>query len=169
MPGIADEYTLPIEWLRERYRYNARTGVITLRSGPSKLKPLGSINKDGYRVIKVPFSGRRIQIAAHRLAWALHHGWHPVNDVDHKDLRRDNNRMKNLRHATRSQNLANRPNTGAFPKGVTKSRSKSKPFQAQITVNKCYRYLGCFDTPEAAHAAYLAHAEPAFGEFMRVA
>jgi hypothetical protein len=37
--------------------------------------------------------------------------------------------------------------------GASPHRGK---FQAQITVNGKNRYLGMFETPEAAHAAYVA-------------
>ncbi|AFU86650.1 putative DNA-binding domain protein [Caulobacter phage CcrRogue] len=162
------EYVIPVEYLRARYRYEASSGAIYLRGSKTR-KRLGTVNQDGYRVIKVPFEGRRIQIAAHKLAWALHHGVVPDHDVDHEDCNRRNNRIKNLRKATRSQNLVNRRPIGALPKGVTKCRCKSKPFQAQITIHGVYRFLGRYTTPEAAHEAYLKYAAPAWGEFLRVA
>ncbi|AFO71666.1 HNH endonuclease [Caulobacter virus Karma] len=167
MSGDA-EFSIPVDFLRARYKYDPATGAITVRGSKSR-KRCGSVTKDGYRVMKVSYGGRRIQIAAHKVAWAIHHGVMPDHDVDHKDLNRRNNRIKNLRKATRSQNLVNRPNVGALPKGVTKSRSKTKPFQAQVTINGVYRYLGCYTTPDEAHAAYLKHALPAWGEFLRVA
>lgn len=160
----------PVDWLRERYAYDPLTGEIRFKLGHSKMRGAvaGTLNDDGYRIIRIIYQGRRIQVTAHQLAWTLHYGEHPVHDVDHWDLNRDNNRIKNLRHATRSQNLANRPPTGVLPKGVTRSRSKSKPYQAQITVEGKYRYLGLFDCVDAAHGAYLAQAQVAFGEFHRV-
>lgn len=168
MTGAVSEFKIPVDYLRARYKYDPATGAVTLRGSKSRRR-VGSVNADGYRVVKVPYEGRRIQIAAHKIAWAIHHGVMPDHDVDHKDLNRRNNRIKNLRKATRSQNLVNRPNVGSLPKGVTLSRSKSKPYQAQVTICGSYKYLGCFTTPEAAHQAYLAHAVPAWGEYLRVA
>lgn len=169
MPASPPEPLIPVAWLRKRFHYDGRTGVIRHLQGPNRLKEAGCINAKGYRCIKVVYEGRTHQFKAHRLAWALYHGEHPTLDVDHKDLNRANNRIRNLRHATRSNNLANRPNVGDLPKGVTKSRSRTKPFQAQVTIDGQYRYLGLFDCPNAAHAAYLAHAQPHHGEFLRVA
>jgi hypothetical protein len=168
-PG--DGSTIPVAWLKERYAYDPLTGVITYIQGPKNLigKQAGCLSSHGYWVIRVSYQGRRIQIAAHRLAWALYHGEHPTLEVDHEDLNRSNNRIKNLRHATRSNNLANRPNVGDLPKGVTRSRRKGKPYQAQVTIDGVYRYLGCFECPQEAHAAYLSHALPHHGEFLRVA
>jgi len=42
---------------------------------------------------------------------------------------------------------------------------KSKPYQAQITFNKKVIYLGCYASPEEAHAAYKEAAERLHGAF----
>lgn len=167
MPGEVTAYTIPVDYLRSRYKYDPATGAITLRGSKSR-KRCGSI-LGGYRVVKVPYEGRRVQIAAHKLAWALHHGVMPDHEVDHRDLNRRNNRIRNLRKASRGQNLVNRPNVGALPKGVTLSRRKNLPYQAQVTINGFYKYLGCYKTADEAHQAYLHHAVPAWGEYLRVA
>lgn len=163
---------VPVAWLRKRFKYDGRTGIITYRIGNAKTlgQPAGTINSDGYVIIRVPFEGKRIEFKAHRLAWALYHGEHPLLDVDHRDLNRANNRIRNLRHASRSFNLANRAQMGDLPKGVTKcKRAKARPFQAQITVDGQYRYLGRFACPDEAHQVYMVEAKKAFGEFARAA
>lgn len=169
---MSNERLIPVAWLRERYAYDPATGAITFRTGHSKMIGLraGTLNGDGYRIIRIPFKGKRVQVMAHRLAWALHHGEHPLLDVDHRDLDRDNNRIENLRHASRSMNLANRAVLGDLPKGVTRvKKAKARPYQAQITVEGQYRYLGRFECPHAAHEAYMTEAVKAFGEFARAA
>jgi len=163
-------HAIPVAWLRERYSYDVETGVIRFKTGHSKMlgMPAGCLNDEGYRIIRITYQGKRRQVMAHRLGWTLHTGEHPELDIDHRDNDRDNNRLGNLRHATRSQNLANRPNTGELPKGVTlNKRSKANPYQAQITAGGSYRYLGSFPCPTSAHNAYLAAAGAAFGEFVR--
>jgi hypothetical protein len=79
--------------------------------------------------------------------------------------------IENLRPATKSQNAANRGktcnNTSGF-KGVW-WRRRYRKWQATIGVNGKRFYLGMFDTPEAAHAAYAAAAQRLHGEFARVA
>lgn len=168
MPG--DITTIPVDWLRSRYAYEPDTGVIRYTTGHSKMlgAQAGSIRYDGYRVLKVSYQGRRIQVMAHILAWILHYGEHPAGEVDHKNLDRDANWIENLRLGNRSQNLANRAPVGDLPKGVTRSRSRAKPYQAQISVDGQSRYLGLFSCPLAAHAAYASAAIEAFGDFARL-
>ena len=107
--------------------------------------------------------------ACHRLAWLYVYGSFPDGYLDHINGDRHDNRIANLRPATRSQNHGNsrrpRHNTSGF-KGVTKVRNK---WRAQITKNNRSIHLGTFNTPEAAHAAYCEAAQKLFGEFVRAA
>lgn len=164
--------TIPISVLQQKFNYDPNTGAVSYRFKSGKYPAgaeAGSLSDDGYRVLKVPYAGRRTQIACHIIAWALSYGEYPVGDVDHRDTIRTNNRLSNLRSSTRSQNLANRNKKGDLPKGVTLvKKRKSKPFQAQISVNNKKKFLGYFENPAEAHLVYLAAAEVAFGEFVRV-
>lgn len=93
----------------------------------------------------------------------------PADMIDHKNRDRTDNRWENLREATRSQNNANRraSSTHGF-KGATFNRRQGR-WMAQTKVNGKRVYLGYYDTPEEAHAAYVAAAERYFGEFARAA
>jgi hypothetical protein len=88
--------------------------------------------------------------------------------IDHRDGNRANNRWSNLRLATQSENSANRHrhinNTSGF-KGV--SLCKWGKWRACIEKNGRKIHLGMYDTPQAAHAAYVAAARKLFGEFAR--
>lgn len=53
-------------------------------------------------------------------------------------------------------------------KGATYNRRQGR-WMAQITVGRQRHYLGYFDTPGEAHAAYMAAATRHFGEFARAA
>ncbi len=102
----------------------------------------------------------------HRIIWKMIHGFDPI-EVDHRDLDALNNRIRNLRNATRSNNLRNtrgRSRLG-LPKGVT--RHSQNGYQASIRLNGKRTYVGWFKTPEQAHAAYAAAAKQHFGEFAR--
>ena len=63
----------------------------------------GTINGDGYRSVMV--DGRLYQ--AHRLAWLYVHGSFPPDCIDHINGIRTDNRIENLRPATKSQNTMN--------------------------------------------------------------
>lgn len=88
--------------------------------------------------------------------------------TDHADLNGLNCKRDNLRLADNTQNQANTKrrslnNTGF--KGVTLRMGLVPKWRAAIGVRGRRIYLGTFDTPEAAHAAYVSAAEHYFGEF----
>jgi hypothetical protein len=89
--------------------------------------------------------------------------------IDHRDGDCTNNRWNNLRRATRSQNNANRSrprhNTSGY-KGASRCRRSGK-WLAHIGINGKIIFLGRFETPQEAHAAYLKAARKLFGEFAR--
>ena len=139
-------------------RYDKDTGDFVWsvsRPGASAGAIAGSVNKEGYRVIKL---GRK-PIRAHRLAWFLTFGVWPVASIDHKNGIRDDNRISNLReadHATNMQNkrkaMANNKSSGLL--GVTWNKQHQR-WQSKIMVNKQAHHVGLFDCPREAHAAYL--------------
>lgn len=88
-------------------------------------------------------------------------------ETDHINGNRTDNRKRNLRTATRSQNNVNRPvakrNRSGY-RGVSLGRARGV-WVAHITVNgKSYR-IGQFPSPESAARAYDVCARIAFGEF----
>jgi hypothetical protein len=89
--------------------------------------------------------------------------------TDHIDGDGLNNRRCNLRQATCAQNIRNqgiaKHNTSGF-KGASWHNLRSK-WQAHIQVNNRSKHLGCFSTPEDAHAAYCEASAKYHGEFGR--
>ena len=89
----------------------------------------------------------------------------PGEITDHIDGNKLNNRRANLRLATFAENTRNRAlnknNTSGY-KGVKKSGDR---WMARIKFNKQQIYLGTFDTPKEAHAAYCEAARKYHGEF----
>jgi hypothetical protein len=165
--------SLSFNRLRELLNYDSDTGVFTWRSRPSLRCRInvgeiaGCIGTFGYWRIQI--DGERY--LAHRLAWFWANGEMPGEEIDHIDGNPLNNRISNLRLATRSQNLANTPlsrkNTSGY-RGVHFSRAACG-WQARIKINQKIRHLGTFPTKEMAAAAYSLAAREAFGEFVRKA
>lgn len=123
-----------------------------------------ALKRDGYLTVRL--RGKTVQ--AHRLAWLLYFGEWPKGEIDHVNLVRTDNRIVNLRLATRSQNQANVRPRGSLPKGVT-SHKKTGKFQAQLKVDGENHYLGLFDTVGDAAVAYSREAIAVYGEFARFA
>lgn len=91
--------------LHELFFYNADTGIFTNKSNRFIGKQAGTLQKRGYSTIGI--DGKRYY--AHRLAWLYKNGELPSNEIDHINGVKSDNRIDNLRLATRSQNASNRP------------------------------------------------------------
>ena len=90
-------------------------------------------------------------------------------DIDHIDGDKLNNKFENLRLATESQNCSNRKRKSNNSSGYKGVYRMGKKWAAQITANKCRKFLGVFDTPQNAYQEYLKHAAVMHGEFARAA
>ena len=150
--------------LRELLDYNPRTGVFTWRDnqiGPIKAgMRAGTIDKLGYCYIKIA----QKSYPASGLAFLWMDGQRP-REVDHINRNPRDNRWKNLRIATRSQQMGNSRGRTILPKGVHKLTNGR--FRAGLHINDRFIYLGNFSTPEEASAAYMKAAQKYFGEFAR--
>ena len=160
---------LTVDRLRALLEYNPDTGVFTRRVTTSSRAiagaAVGTISGNGYLQFRVD---GRIYLA-HRLAWLYMTGQWPDRDIDHIDGTRNNNQWKNMRAATRSQNIANSgiwKSNRTGHKGVVQDRTLA--WRAAITIDGKYLALGTFQTKEQAHAAYRTAAVNHFGEFARV-
>lgn len=155
-----------LDILREFLSYEPDTGLLRWKVNRSYVKA-GAVAgtkcpKRGY--ITVAFAGRRRYV--HRVAWLLAHGSLEAGlDIDHINGDRSDNRLCNLRLATRSQNLCNskgHAKTSRF-KGVA-SHARRRKWRAFLGK----RHLGSFESEvEAARAADCA-AKEAYGEFARL-
>lgn len=148
--------------------YDPDTGIIRRRVRGGKV-PAGAIagflSGQGYRIIRV--CGAQTQ--AHRLAWLLHYGEWPAREIDHINGVRDDNRIINLRLATRTENnwntRARADNTSGF-KGVYYHKTNNR-WVAKIQRDGRRLFLGCFPTKEAAAAAVIAVRADLHGQYAR--
>lgn len=146
------------EQARAMLSYDPFTGVFTRRLNRSHNAKAGDVagyqRQDGYWVIGV----NGYQYRAHRLAWLITQGAWPDVDIDHIDGNPSNNRIANLRQATRSENLQNqnKAHSGSTSGilGVHWSNQRKK-WVAAITVNGKVRSLGRWESKDLAHQAYL--------------
>lgn len=149
---------ISIERAREILDYDPTTGVLTC-----KVKRRGVIvpgyvagcvrKRDGYLVLTLDHR----QYKAHRVAWFLFYGVWPEGDIDHIDHDRQNNAIANLRDVPAGVNTENQVRAHKRSKsgllGVSAHRRK---WLATISVRGTKINLGVHETPELAHAAYLA-------------
>lgn len=146
--------SLTYERAIEIFKYDAEKGVLErkLTSGEWRVcgdKPVcngyGRVGVDG------------VDYSAHRVIWLLVHGEWPEHEIDHIDRNPINNKIENLRAATRTENNHNlgmrRDNTSGYP-GVYLNRRANK-YQAYINVNGKNIYLGLYPTAEEAFTAYM--------------
>ena len=103
---------------------------------------------------------------AHRLAWLHVYGeWPP--ELDHIDGDRSNNRITNLRKASRQQQARNRARrcNQKYLKGVRDSGAPNFKYVAKIWDGSKDICLGYFRTEAEAHEAYRRAAIERFGLF----
>lgn len=158
------------ERLMEVFDYDPAEGVFRWKKArlPTLVgKKSGSLSK-GY--VQIAVDSKVFQ--AHRLAWLWVHGVWPSKFIDHINGDKADNRIDNLREATTSQNMMNRPksprNTSGH-KGVHWSSDRDKWTAVIKLPDKRLKRVGDFDTVEEAAEARRAAEEQYYGEFARKA
>lgn len=162
---------LTAERVKQLLDYDPATGSFTWRENRGGTARrggrAGSINVLGY--VDIGVSGRRC--LGHRLAWLYVHGAWPPHEIDHINGNPADNRIANLRLATRTQNVRNtrrRHDNSSGVKGVYWIARCGK-WRADIRVAGKGKHLGYFNRIEDAAAAYERAAAKHFGEFARTA
>jgi hypothetical protein len=142
------------ERLKELLTYDPDTGNFFWNVDKSRGAKKGqkcSIEATNTGYLRIGIDGKRY--LAHRLVWLYVHGQFPDNDLDHINRIRTDNRICNLRQATRAENLQNKSNV----KGVYWHK-RAKKWLAQIKLNKKHFYLGLHENFEDARQAYISAA-----------
>jgi hypothetical protein len=167
MTGRYPPNLLPLDRINELFIIEPAEGLVTWKFTVFNFysgQRAGTVTPDGYRRVKVGPKYYRTSL----IVWTVATGSPPVEQVDHRDGDRANDRFGNLRLATNSQNQANskcRKNNKSGVKGVSFQAGR---FVAEITKDGKKHYIGRFDTVAEAKAAYGRLAEQLFGEFSRV-
>ena len=174
---MTDDDTTPTpDLLRELLRYEPDTGKMFWRERPievfasegagktwntrRKNKEAFTADNKGYRIGKI--LNKKFQ--AHRIAWAIHHGAWPYDQIDHINGVKDDNRIENLRVVTSVENARNAAiskNNTSGVMGVRWYEDKSK-WRAVIQCNGKSIHLGYFTSKDDAIAAR-ADAEVKYG------
>jgi len=148
---------LTVERLKELLHYDPETGLFHWKVSRGYIAQPGHLagvtNKRGYIYIGVDGRG----YLAHRLAWFYMTGRWPADQIDHINQTKSDNRFSNLRECDNSQNQQNtglRADNRSGFKGV--SLHKSGRWVAERRLRGRRIHLGYHQTPEAAHAAYVA-------------
>jgi hypothetical protein len=151
----------PIDELRKRLAYRSDGVLIWKRPLSCKIKPghlAGTITNFGY--LHVQFN--KTKFVAHRIVWAIVKREDPLGvQIDHINENKLDNRIANLRKASREQNACNQKAV----KGYYFSK-RQKKWKAAIKLNGKRKHLGYFDDEEQARNAYLRAKEKLHGEFM---
>jgi hypothetical protein len=128
-------------------------------------KTAGHIAEFGRKVIRFNQYGLFV---SHVIVWVYHNGEIPNGyDVDHIDNNKLNDKIENLRLATRSQNLYNtriRTNNNSGVKGVCFNPDNNN-WRARLRVNKTQIEVGSFETKEQAQQAIFDARQKYHGEF----
>lgn len=153
-----DAANITAESLKNAFDYDPETGVFKWkrRSGKRGIpgRVAGTVDFSGYVVLTI----NKKRHKAHRMAFLYMTGELPAVAVDHINGVKTDNRFANLRQADWSQNQHNRcrqSNNKSGFMGVSMD-SASGLWRAGIRANGKARNLGGYETPEAAHQAYLA-------------
>lgn len=148
------------EQLRRLFTYDDNRGVLIHKTvAPTKPYLLGKVagnsRDDGY--IDITVSGKLYK--AHRLIYIHQLGEIPNGKtVDHIDRNRSNNRVENLRAATKPQQNGNRNCLGFY-------RHKQGKWHARLKYQRKNKHLGLFPTALQARLAYEAACLSTLGEY----
>lgn len=159
-----------LDRLHELFHPNFMTGELfckTQRGNRKVGEAVGFSTHDG-RYMMLGVDGKRYFF--HRVMYAMYHGVDPGSmEIDHKDQDTFDNRVANLRLATRAQNGQNIRGHRKGLKGAYRSfKGQAKEWMATINKEGVRHYLGAFCTEQEAHDAYVKASAAHHGEFGRI-
>ena len=141
---------IPVELLHKVFRYDPETGLLTSRLKTKRGRVVGWLDDEGYIRVVVYWNGHAYKRRAHRLIWAMVTGQYPIDEIDHKNGVKADNRWDNLREANHSENAHN-----AKRNEFVGTHFRKGKWQAVIGLGGKRINLGNYKTREEAHQAYL--------------
>lgn len=144
------------ERLKNLLSYNSENGEFKWVRPTSNRVRVGQIagavnSTDAY--VRIMIDGKIY--SAHRLAWLYVNGSHPFYEIDHIDGDHGNNRITNLREATRKQNQENtrlQKNNKSGHRGVVWDSTNNK-WKAYVNHTRVHNHIGLFTSLEKAAIA----------------
>jgi hypothetical protein len=134
------------ELVKELFHY--RDGELYWKTANHKTDThtaVGSISSNGRKIVWV----LKKSMLVHRIIFLYHHGYLP-EFIDHIDGNPINNKVENLRPATRTENNRNAKIRKDNTTGVKGVYPQQGGFVAHTRINGKLRYLGWFKTVEEA-------------------
>jgi hypothetical protein len=141
--------------LKELLDYNPDTGLFTNKVHRNPRAPIGAIagtpTSEGYLALQI----NKKKMYVHRAIWLYVHGVWPLEEIDHINHVRNDNRLCNLRLANR---LENSHNTQKHTKNLSGHKgvawhSRNKKWQVQMRFCGKSYYIGQFFNLEDAIVA----------------
>jgi hypothetical protein len=160
-----------VEFLKECFRYERSTGKLFWRKRPARhfvntkewrrwntryagAEAFPQTTNDGHK--RGRLSGH--SILAHRVVWKIVTGKEPPDIIDHKDRDEANNRWKNLRAASTTQNCINGSRSGVHQR-------KNGKWRARVTFGGKRLHVGDFNSEVEAVAMRALKNRELHGEF----
>jgi hypothetical protein len=154
--------------------YDPLSGLFRWKKSTSNRAPVGSLagSSRGLGYLAIQLNGALCY--SHRLAWFYIYKRWPAFDTDHINLDKRDNRIANLREASRAQNKWNigpLSNNKSGAKGIRKrlTLTGDERFEVQLQANGKQFYIGTFSSMCEAKLAHAQAAETHHAEFKRIA
>lgn len=129
-----------------------------------KGKLAGASNSKGYVKVRIREIGQTI--GAHRIIFAMHHGYAP-EFVDHIDGNPGNNHIENLRAATKAENNRNAKLPITNTSGIKNVHwhKKNKNWFVSLSINNRKRFFGSYADVELAELVATEARNKYYGAF----
>lgn len=155
----------PIEHLNELLEYKDGELFWRVNRCNNKIKAgtmAGTYNRAGYKFVRID----GVKYSNHRIIFFMHYLYVP-ECVDHINGNGLDNRIENLRPATRLENQRNQRLSKANTSGAKGVRRQGNKWRVDIKLETGLKYFGTYDDLELAELVAIEMRNKYFGEFAR--